>query len=102
MMNDPLYNEFDKEYKNVDEIVRFYPGSEKGPLPEDDPEHYSKWFVQNQPFKEIYGEEEPTLRELGVQWQWLFTKKKVDEQATVNTTMDPIAEFVRRKEMYMN
>ena len=26
-----------------------YPGSEKGPRPEDDPEHYSKWFVENQP-----------------------------------------------------
>ena len=27
---------------NVDEIVKIYPGSPKGPLPEDDPEFYSK------------------------------------------------------------
>lgn len=33
--------------------VKLYPGSEKGPLPEDDIEHYSQWFVENQP-KGIY------------------------------------------------
>jgi hypothetical protein len=27
--------------------VKIYPGSEKGPEPEDDPETYSKWFVDN-------------------------------------------------------
>lgn len=33
--------------------VKFYPGSEKGPRPEDDIENYSRWFVENQP-KQIY------------------------------------------------
>jgi hypothetical protein len=33
--------------------VRIYPGSEKGPNPEDDPENYSRWFIENQP-KQIY------------------------------------------------
>lgn len=28
--------------------VKFYPGSEKGRFPEDDPENYSKWFYENQ------------------------------------------------------
>ncbi len=27
--------------------VKLYPGSEKGPLPEDDPQAYSTWFVNN-------------------------------------------------------
>jgi hypothetical protein len=27
--------------------IKQYPGSEKGPLPEDDPEHYSRWFIEN-------------------------------------------------------
>jgi hypothetical protein len=27
--------------------IKMYPGSEKGPLPEDDPEHYSRWFIEN-------------------------------------------------------
>jgi hypothetical protein len=26
---------------NIDEVVKFYPGSPKGPLPEDDPDYYS-------------------------------------------------------------
>jgi len=29
--------------------VSFYPGSAKGTEPEDDPESYSKWFIDNQP-----------------------------------------------------
>lgn len=29
------------------EEVKFYPGSPKGPLPEDDPKFYSKWWVDN-------------------------------------------------------
>jgi hypothetical protein len=31
------------------EEVRFYPGSDKGPQPEDDIETYSRWFFENQP-----------------------------------------------------
>lgn len=27
--------------------VKVYPGSEKGPLPADDPRAYSKWFAEN-------------------------------------------------------
>lgn len=27
--------------------IKFYPGSERGPNPEDDPAAYSKWFVEN-------------------------------------------------------
>jgi len=29
--------------------VKLYPGSPKGPNPEDDPTFYSQWFVENQP-----------------------------------------------------
>jgi len=29
--------------------IKFYPGSDKGPAPEDDPETYSRWFVEHQP-----------------------------------------------------
>lgn len=44
------------ERNEIDEIltdepdmseVKFYPGSDKGPNPEDNPEHYSEWFVSN-------------------------------------------------------
>jgi hypothetical protein len=27
--------------------VKLYPGSDKGPNPEDDPDNYSRWFVEN-------------------------------------------------------
>ena len=36
---------FDTSVKESE--LKEYPGSEKGPLPEDDPEHYSKWFAEN-------------------------------------------------------
>lgn len=35
--------------------VKIYPGSAKGPLPEDDPKGYSKWFAENQPKKAFEG-----------------------------------------------
>jgi hypothetical protein len=35
------------EEVDVKSMVKYYPGSEKGPEPEDDPEHYSKWFIEN-------------------------------------------------------
>lgn len=42
-------DEFDdlmsREY-DLDE-VKIYPGSEKGPTPEDDPRAFSKWFMEN-------------------------------------------------------
>ena len=31
------------------EEVKFYPGSDKGLHPDDDPETYSRWFYENQP-----------------------------------------------------
>lgn len=57
--------EFENYYfkrNDIDEImntkydmseVKIYPGSDKGPNPEDDPENYSRWFIENQP-KQIY------------------------------------------------
>ena len=31
------------------EEIKFYPGSSKGKEPEDDPEAYTKWYIENQP-----------------------------------------------------
>jgi len=39
--------EEDLSHLDMDKIVKFYPGSKKGPEPEDDPEHYSEWFIRN-------------------------------------------------------
>jgi hypothetical protein len=38
-----------------DEEIHFYPGSLKGPEPEDDPETYSRWFFEHQP-KSLYSD----------------------------------------------
>ncbi len=35
--------------KPPESVYKTYPGSERGPLPEDDVDAYSKWFVENQP-----------------------------------------------------
>ena len=45
-------HEIDHEFAKGDiplDEIKFYPGSIKGPEPEDDPESYSKWFYDNQP-----------------------------------------------------
>lgn len=48
-------NELDEVFATQYDMseVKFYPGSAKGPNPEDDIETYSRWFVENQP-KSIY------------------------------------------------
>jgi hypothetical protein len=38
-----------------DEEIHMYPGSLKGPEPEDDPETYSRWFFEHQP-KSLYSD----------------------------------------------
>jgi hypothetical protein len=56
------FNEYFFKRNEVDEMmnqtldlseVKIYPGSDKGPLPEDDPDNYSRWFIENQP-KSLY------------------------------------------------
>ena len=50
------YEKYYFERNEIDEVlngepdlneVKVYPGSHKGPYPEDDPEHYSQWFIEN-------------------------------------------------------
>jgi len=58
---------FTKKIDGIEDIVKIYPGSEKGPNPEDDPEFYSDWFIRNQP-KELYNGENPDYQDIGVRW----------------------------------
>lgn len=44
-------NEFETPICSEAELeaaVKYYPGSKAGPLPADDPKHYSEWFFRNQ------------------------------------------------------
>lgn len=48
-IDDLVEGKNDNDFGDIDEIVKIYPGSPKGPLPQDDPDHYSEWFMRNQP-----------------------------------------------------
>ena len=63
----------------VDEI-KFYPGSDKGPAPDDDPETYSRWFVENQA-KSTLVDGSITAKELGVKRKFL---RMVRDEASMN------------------
>lgn len=44
--------DFENWVRNIpDSDYKFYPGSKKGSKPEDDPEHWAKWYLENQPSK---------------------------------------------------
>ena len=43
-------NEMDEALElncDIDKVVKYYPGSPAGPNPQDDPKHYSEWFIRN-------------------------------------------------------
>ena len=52
-----------------DSEVKFYPGSPKGPNPEDDPDAYGRWFVEHQPKKLLAGNDQ--LADLGIKKKYL-------------------------------
>ena len=49
--------------------IKYYPGSKKGPLPSDDPDHYSNWFMQNIPEEIIWPDGNVDYRDIGVKYQ---------------------------------
>lgn len=90
-IDDLVEGKFDNDL-DMSKIVKFYPGSSKGPLPEDDPDHYSEWFVRNQPTDLIYqGEDEGNLADLGVRHKYLWNKQIVDEDALAIEYKDDVA-----------
>ena len=58
--------------------IKFYPGSIKGPEPEDDPEGYSRWFIENQPdcLKDENGNIEDA-HDLGLKFKTMRSQKDV-------------------------
>lgn len=78
-------NEMDEALEfncDIEKVVKYYPGSPKGPLPSDDPEHYSEWFMRNQPEDLIYGKGNmPDYKDIGVKWKFVWSKKVLDEDA---------------------
>lgn len=86
---------------DIDKVVKYYPGSPKGPLPEDDPKHYSEWFVRNQPTELIYGKGQmPDFKDIGAKWKFVWSKKTLDEDAMQVQSMDNITNFVEQDQLY--
>ena len=73
---DPVWDEpLGVPLEELDNVVKEYPGSAKGPEPEDDPKHYSEWFMRNQPEDLIYGKDvERDYSDLGVKWRWVYAR----------------------------
>lgn len=95
-------NDFDKPFDfDPEEIIKYYPGSPKGPLPEDDPEHYSKWFMKNQPVEQIYGKGvDPDFRDIGVKWKYAYGKQKQEDDVMIIERKDDVASFMSREEAF--
>lgn len=95
--------EFEKrlEIADPDSLIKTYPGGPKGPLPEDDPEHYSEWFVRNQPNDVIYGKGVvPDYRDIGVKYRFITSKASKDEDDMVIERKDNINDFLEANEAY--
>lgn len=93
-------NEYDDLIADNDSLdmseFKVYPGSAKGPNPEDDPEHYSQWFVENQP-KSIYQGEHCDFKELGVKQRFIPMVRDTTENVERKT---PINYFLEEDEIY--
>ncbi|CDW89254.1 UNKNOWN [Stylonychia lemnae] len=83
--------------------VKFYPGSIKGPRPEDDPRAYTKWFVENQPKKAFEGVAlGQNFSEFGVSSKIGLTGKhsKLDEKATIIEVLNPVNVMKEDMDLY--
>jgi hypothetical protein len=66
--------------------IEYYPGSVKGPDPEDDPEAYSKWFASHQP-KTLFPNGVWELEELGITPTFIRNTKKENEERKFTPTI---------------
>ena len=100
-----MYEEFVMKKNHVDEYllknedlseIKLYPGSDKGPLPSDDPHFYSKWFVDNQP-KKLFAGFKNDLSEQGIKTKFILMQKENNENHEQQTMGQY---FVEEDEMY--
>ena len=56
-----------------DDEIQYYPGSINGPMPEDDPDAYSQWYIEHQP-KGAFKDGVVNVEELGVKTKYLRSK----------------------------
>ena len=68
-----------------DDQIKFYPGSIKGPAPEDDPESYSRWFFEHQP-KHLYHNGNVECDDIGVKKKFV---RMVRDESEMNEIKQP-------------
>lgn len=77
--------------------VKLYPGSEKGPRPEDDPDNYSRWFIENQP-KQIYTDGQTNdYADIGAKRKYVQMVRDMSEN---NEQKTPMNYFLEEDEIY--
>lgn len=85
---------------DIDKVVKFYPGSLKGPLPEDDPDHYSEWFMRSQPEDLIYANKVKNFRDIGVKYKLCWSKDLNEDLEMVVEDKDDIEEYITKDELF--
>lgn len=100
-LDDLVEGKNDNDFGDVEKLVKFYPGSSKGPDPAHDPEHYSEWFMRNQPTEYLYqGEDKKNFHDIGVRYKWIWAKQKLDEGALPVEDKDYAEAHVELPELY--
>lgn len=79
------------------EEVRFYPGSAKGFAPEDDPETYSRWFMENQPPSTLDEYGNIDLDSIGAKNRFIRMVRDAD---SMNEIKSPSMYYFDNDEMY--
>ena len=89
------YEEFSKATDNFlnkpldPSVVKLYPGSPKGPHPDDDPEFYIEWYIRNLPKELTEGMTEQDLyHNLGIKMKKVNVTQKEDDKKIEYTQFD--------------
>ena len=100
-IDDLVEGKNDNDFGNLDEVVKYYPGSLKGPNPSDDPDHYGEWFMRNQPdVLNPDGPDKNNFHDLGQRYKWIWTKKVTDDDAFNIEDQDYAMDFLDADEPY--
>ena len=80
-----------------EEEIKYYPGSIKGPEPEDDPETWAQWYYEHQP-PSAFKDGKINAADLGVRYK--FLKPKEDQQTTGQSVQNII--YQRTTDAFFN
>lgn len=98
--DDLVEGKFDNDY-DFDKIVKYYPGSPKGPDPKDDPDFYSQWFMRNYPDElKNSGDDANNFHHLGVRYKYVWNKQNNDDKGLNMEYKDLIDNKLMQEELF--